>query len=86
MIGARQMGATTAETLDNTLIAEMSSVLRAKRVDVDDERAVLVTLQAARFRPGDIVALAERAVEEARRADNADADPQWAKDQSWGGR
>ncbi len=80
------MGGLSADTLSNTLTAEMSSVLRAKGADLDDERACMVALTGERFRSGDIVALIDDAIAEAKRAMHAADDPHWAKDETWGGR
>jgi hypothetical protein len=83
---SRPLGPHSENSLNATLVAEMATVLRTHHTDLDDEACVLVALQHARFRPGDIVALADAAVAEARRAANAEAEPSWAIDDTWGGR
>lgn len=50
----------------NTLIHSMSNLLAASSCDLGDEREVLRTLRAAKYRDGDIIALSDAAVERAR--------------------
>lgn len=48
------------------LILRMSTLLRVMKVNLDDEREVILTLIGARFRSGDVMALMDRAIEQAR--------------------
>lgn len=48
------------------LLNSMSSLLAASGCDLGDEREVLRTLRAAEYRDGDIIALSDAAVEQAR--------------------
>jgi hypothetical protein len=50
----------------DALIQSMSSLLVASGCDLGDEREVLRTLAAAKYRDGDIVALSDAAIEHAR--------------------
>jgi hypothetical protein len=50
------------------LIAEMAMVLRTQDIRLDDERAVLLTLNRNRFQAGDIVAFVDDAILAARAA------------------
>lgn len=83
---SRPMGPQKAAKLNATLTAEMALVLRANGADLEDERACMKLLTDQRFRSGDIVALVDDAIDEARRQNNAATDPEWAKDGSRGGR
>lgn len=85
-MNSRPMGAMRAADLNHTLTAEMASTLRAKGADLDDASACMAVLVGERFRSRDVAALIDGAMAEARRQANAEADPQWAKDQAWGGR
>lgn len=48
------------------LLQSMTSLLVASGCDLGDEREVLRTLKAAKYRDGDIVALSDAAIEQAR--------------------
>lgn len=53
--------------MSETLVQEMASVLRAKNIDLGDERAVMVALTMNGFLSGDVVTFGDRATEEARK-------------------
>lgn len=82
------LGPVKEVTLQATLITGMAQALRDKPdLDLTDEVEVIRTLSAAGFRSGDIVALADRAVERARYdRDIADDDFGHTLDTAWGGR
>ena len=53
--------------MSDTTAQEMASVLRSQNIDLGDERAVIMCLSMGGFRAGDVVALSDRAIEEARK-------------------
>jgi hypothetical protein len=61
-----RLGETKAASNLRDIVAEMAAVLRAKEVDLGDERAVIRTLNAERFTSGEVMACMDDAVEKAR--------------------
>lgn len=76
----------SAEAFTAELVGEMALALSSAGTNLDDESAVLRALTNARYRSGDIVALFDLAIYEARRRANVAAEPEWDKDRTWGGR
>jgi hypothetical protein len=72
--------------LANTLMVGMVDALRERPDVLDDEPVAMALLTSKGFRAGDIVALIDDALAEARRQHFTSEDPEWSKDAAWGGR